>query len=519
MHKRQRADPSAAHNGAPAAMARQWRTALRISFGAMSKTPERPEQGSGSEARRLDSWKEIASFLRRGIRTVQRWEREEGLPVHRLAACRARQRLCRPNELTRGGKRRRRLKPPPDERRRISRTATHDLQRVTTSTAATFWPALSSDARMVVYVSDAGQDGDTPQLWLQQIGGSAVQLTSGLRDCAEPSFFANDTRVAFDAAGESTRNVYEIPTLGGTPRVLKQAARGARFSPDGKWLAYLALEPGNPLRLVPADGGAARTLAHGLVDIVSASWSDDGSCLLVVAHPDASVELDYWVVPVNGASPVDTGVFRRARQQGLIVITLPPAWAGDSVFYSAAGRQGLHAVASAPCLGHLSGRHRAGTDHTRGRLFVLPVGGARATGFRWGSRRHEPLVRCNRRSQRPRAWPAPPSHARRGHRQSADAVAGRPDSRVFCRAIGAVASCTSGISTAAPTRWLPAPPRPIAGFLRSRQTVSGSPSAPCAGTASSASRVACVTRERRARAWSATIAAAARDNGSMTGQS
>ena len=32
---------------------------------------------------RLDSWKEIAAYLRRGVRTVRRWEREEGLPVHR----------------------------------------------------------------------------------------------------------------------------------------------------------------------------------------------------------------------------------------------------------------------------------------------------------------------------------------------------------------------------------------------------------------------------------------------------
>jgi hypothetical protein len=31
----------------------------------------------------LDSWKEIAVFLNRGVRTVQRWEREESLPVHR----------------------------------------------------------------------------------------------------------------------------------------------------------------------------------------------------------------------------------------------------------------------------------------------------------------------------------------------------------------------------------------------------------------------------------------------------
>ena len=31
----------------------------------------------------LSSWKEIASYLKRTVRTVQRWERHEGLPVHR----------------------------------------------------------------------------------------------------------------------------------------------------------------------------------------------------------------------------------------------------------------------------------------------------------------------------------------------------------------------------------------------------------------------------------------------------
>jgi len=32
---------------------------------------------------RLDSWKEIASHMKRTVRTVQRWEKREGLPVHR----------------------------------------------------------------------------------------------------------------------------------------------------------------------------------------------------------------------------------------------------------------------------------------------------------------------------------------------------------------------------------------------------------------------------------------------------
>ncbi|MFN8092978.1 MAG: hypothetical protein U0599_12265 [Vicinamibacteria bacterium] len=32
---------------------------------------------------RLDSWKEISAYLGRGVRTIQRWEKHEGLPIHR----------------------------------------------------------------------------------------------------------------------------------------------------------------------------------------------------------------------------------------------------------------------------------------------------------------------------------------------------------------------------------------------------------------------------------------------------
>src|SRR5579864_8879065 len=38
---------------------------------------------TGNPADRLDSWKEIASYLRRDVRTVQRWEKKENLPVYR----------------------------------------------------------------------------------------------------------------------------------------------------------------------------------------------------------------------------------------------------------------------------------------------------------------------------------------------------------------------------------------------------------------------------------------------------
>ena len=51
-------------------------------FTPKTSNPQPPEElWAGTD--HLDSWKEIASYLRREIRTVQLWEKKEGLPVHR----------------------------------------------------------------------------------------------------------------------------------------------------------------------------------------------------------------------------------------------------------------------------------------------------------------------------------------------------------------------------------------------------------------------------------------------------
>ncbi len=47
------------------------------------KRLENADTLDSSNGERLDSWKEIASYLGREVRTVQRWEKREGLPVHR----------------------------------------------------------------------------------------------------------------------------------------------------------------------------------------------------------------------------------------------------------------------------------------------------------------------------------------------------------------------------------------------------------------------------------------------------
>ena len=72
----------------------------------MTHSPDRSMTLSAAEGSpdppagdRLDSWKEIAAFLQRDVRTVQRWEKHAGLPVHRHAEARLRTAFAYRSEL------------------------------------------------------------------------------------------------------------------------------------------------------------------------------------------------------------------------------------------------------------------------------------------------------------------------------------------------------------------------------------------------------------------------------------
>ncbi len=74
--------PSRCTIGAPG-----WRTAGIDPEPNQEKVVGEPPTGASSSVKpvedRLDSWKEIAAYLNRDVTTVQRWEKREGMPVHR----------------------------------------------------------------------------------------------------------------------------------------------------------------------------------------------------------------------------------------------------------------------------------------------------------------------------------------------------------------------------------------------------------------------------------------------------
>ena len=296
-----------------------------------------------SLADRLDSWKEIAAFLGRGVRTVQRWEREEGLPVHRLAHDKRGSVYARREELASWWESRRLTlaSQPSDEATTDDPPTAPRLERVTRTSAMTTWPALSSDARLIAYVSDGGQDGATPQVWVQQRGGAALRLTHGEFHYSNVSFAAGDTHLLFTAVNEAGSNVYEIPTLGGEPRLVQRGVRVARASPDGQWVASIPKE-GVGIRIAARGGVGFRTVAPDLVDIACLAWSPDSRCVLVHAHPSPAHEVDWWVVPIDGEPPTNTGVNRAMRLPIKFVIPTGVAWVDDSLVFSAATPQGVN---------------------------------------------------------------------------------------------------------------------------------------------------------------------------------
>ena len=311
----------------------------------------------------------------------------------------------------------------------------------------TAWPALSHDARLIAYVSDGGEDGTTPQVWVQQIGGAALRLTHGEREYSHLSFSPDDTRIMFTASDESGPSIHEIPTLGGEPRLVLRAASNAVSSPDGQWLACIP-QDAKGIRVAARGGAGFRTVAPGVVDVASLTWLPDSRSLLVHARADSALEAELWVVPIDGASQVNTGLIQRLREAGLFTLPTGTAWIDDSLIFSTAGPEGvrLHRQRFVPSTFDpraSSERLTAGSE-----VGVASHGRRRPTRIPQQPRGFESLVGRDRRGDGHRTRSAAPDDARSRHPRVSLGHEGFPNARVFLRS---------------PRRWRRLPARSVDG--------------------------------------------------------
>ncbi len=116
--------------------------------------------------------------------------------------------------------------------------------------------AISPDGSRVVY---SGLDGETPELYLQTLDGSAPTRLPGTENASSPFWSPNGMSVGFFAGGTLKR--LDL-SKGSTPVVLCPVTnvRGATWGPDDT--IVFAGYPGRPLQQISANGGPSSFLTR-----------------------------------------------------------------------------------------------------------------------------------------------------------------------------------------------------------------------------------------------------------------
>ncbi len=220
----------------------------------------------------LSSWKEIGSYLQRNEATVRRWEREEGLPVHRHSHKSRASVYAFPSEIDAWRASRKVVPEPPPAR---------PLWRI---------PAFAlTMALCLVMVGN----GIRPQTASAQAGGMSAHKVwdTGTSGSVSPdgrylSFIAwdkGDLAIHDLLTGQDRRLTHIDQPLSPT----SSFAWWSVISPDGTKVAYAWSSQEthiNELRVVRFDGSEApRVLHSGIeVEVTPHSWSPDGKWIGVI---------------------------------------------------------------------------------------------------------------------------------------------------------------------------------------------------------------------------------------------
>ncbi len=245
-------------------------------------------------------------------------------------------------------------------------------------------PQISPDGRTIVYVrqfADVRTDRRFSNLWRVDFdGGNHRPLTTGAYGDSSPRWSPDGTRIAFLSNREGSSQAHMLWLESGTSARLtnlENPPEGLSWSPDGRWLAFIAVVPGeapvlatmpkppegatwaDPARVVdrlvyrfngagylregysqvfvvPATGGTARQVSRGDFHHSSAQvgpggapvWTPDGKGLLIAANRRPDWDL----------FPLDTEIYELAVADGTIRALTDRRGPDDSPALSPDGR-------------------------------------------------------------------------------------------------------------------------------------------------------------------------------------
>ncbi len=219
----------------------------------------------------------------------------------------------------------------------------YEITPLTFDSGMTAFPAVSPDGSLMAYTSDREGDGNF-DIWVQQVsGGRPLRLTDHPADDWFPSFSPDGSKIAFRSDRDGG-GIYLIDALavGGEPRRIADRGLMPKFSPDGRWIAFIvlpaSLEPRQYKAYVvsPKGGEPRQILGDFLFDFVVQGagfvWSPDSKQLLFSGRrADDPKSRDWWIAPVDPGNPVRT---RAIENLGLTtIVKYPVEWRGNNVYY------------------------------------------------------------------------------------------------------------------------------------------------------------------------------------------
>ena len=259
-------------------------------------------------AGRLESWKDIATYLKRDVSTVQRWEKREGMPVHRhlhdkLGSVFAYRweidAWSQSRSLTRedgaGTPPQVALESPTDASRSLPPGSTLEAGAPTRSRRASRWriawwtigTAAVLAAGFAFWLLDRAE-----YFWRNPLADAQFRLMTDLEGAEQAAAMSRDGRfIAFLSDRDGPVDVWVIQvgtgqfhnlTRGSIRELTNASVRTISFSPDASLVSFWVRErdASNVGRIgiwtVPTLGGPPRPY---LKDVAELDWSSDGARL------------------------------------------------------------------------------------------------------------------------------------------------------------------------------------------------------------------------------------------------